>query len=148
MGCSPKMPSRRARLRRLLVLALLPLALACAAKRPVLYPDAHYRSMGIEVAEQDVYECIEFAKHEVGREPAGAKMAKGAAVGGAVGGAAGGVAGAIRGGAGSRAGAGAAAGATVGLLGGIFRSRDPDPLFRNFVQICLADRGYRIIGWR
>ena len=42
----------------------------------------------------------------------------------------------------------AAAGAIGGLFRGLFRSREPDPVFRNYVDQCLRERGYQPIGWR
>ena len=43
--------------------------------------------------------------------------------------------------------AGAAAGATSATMAGIFGKRDPAPIHRAFVEQCLADHGYRTIGW-
>jgi outer membrane lipoprotein SlyB len=135
-------------LRALLTLLASAALVACSTKRPVLYPNAHYQRVGTEVAELDVEECMEVAEEQVGLESAGEKVAKDAAIGGGSGAAVGGAAGAVRGNAGSRAAAGAAAGATAGVLRGLFRSRDPDPVFKGYVQVCLAERGYKTIGWR
>ncbi len=129
-------------------LACAAVLLGCGAKRPVLYPDARYQTVGREVAESEVEECMELAEEQIGRERAGAKIAKDTAVGGGTGAAVGAAGGAVRGSAGRWAATGAAMGATAGLLRGVFRSRDPDPVFAGYVQTCLADRGYRTIGWR
>ena len=47
---------------------------------------------------------------------------------------------------------GAAGGATAGLLGTMFgwmfRRSEPDPVYRNFVETCLRDKGYQPIGWQ
>jgi hypothetical protein len=131
----------------LLVLAL-PLAACRPPKRPVLYPNAHLRDVGTDAAQRDIDECLALAAssgHE--REPG--KTVAGSTAGGAVGGAAVGTAvGAVLGNTGRGAGAGAAAGATRGLLRGGRAARDPDLIERRFVEECLAERGYRPIGWR
>jgi hypothetical protein len=31
---------------------------------------------------------------------------------------------------------------------GLFAWREPDPIERAFVQECLGERGYRVIGWQ
>jgi hypothetical protein len=125
------------------------LALAgCAAKRPVLYPNAVYQQAGEAAARRDVEECIERAKrHGHGADPAaraGAQATEGAAVGAATGAAVG----AVLGSAGRGAAAGAAGGGARSLLHGLFAWREPSPLERGFVQECLHERGYRVIGWR
>ena len=76
------------------------------------------------------------------------RVAKKTAGGAAVGAAAAGAWGLVRGDAGSRAAAGAAAGGATGLVSGTLRSGDPDPIYRNFVQRCLRERGYDVIGWQ
>ncbi len=73
----------------------------------------------------------------------GKKAVKGAAVGGI----ASGVWGLFRGDAGERAVAGAAAGAATGAVGGAFQSAELNPTFKRFVQRCLSERGYEVIGW-
>jgi hypothetical protein len=128
----------------------------CGTKQPVLYPNRHLKSVGTEVAELDVEQCMELADAYVGSESAAAKAGTGAVVGGGTGaaiGAAGGAAGgAVRGragrGASVGAAAGAAAGATAGLIRGMFSARDPDPLFKQFTVTCLRERGYHTIGWK
>jgi hypothetical protein len=124
------------------------LALAgCAAKRPVLYPNAAYQQAGEAVARRDIDDCLELAKaHGRGTDAAartGAQTTGGAAVGAATGAAVG----AVLGSAGRGAAAGAAGGGARSLLRGLFAWRDPDPLERGFVQECLHERGYRVIGW-
>ena len=58
--------------------------------------------------------------------------------------------GAIYGSAGQGAAAGAAGGATAGLLSRLFRggSSSPDPVYANFVNRCLQEKGYEPIGWK
>ena len=118
---------------------------ACAAQRPVLYPNATLQRKGEAVAQLDVeIGWIEARRFE---EQAG-RIASNTAKRGAAGGAAGAVGGAIAGHAGRGAAIGAATAATWGLMRGLFSSGAPDPLFRSFVNVCLQNRGYQLIGWR
>jgi hypothetical protein len=120
---------------------------ACAAKRPVLYPNARLQQAGEEQAREEVDECIAFAaSHGHGSEPAG-RAATRTTGGAAVGAATGAAAGAVLGNAARGSAVGAAAGGTRSLLRGLFAWRDPDPIERGFVQECLSERGYRVIGW-
>src|SRR5262245_39732819 len=125
------------------------LALAgCASKRPVLHPNAVYQDAGEAGARKDVDACVELAKthgHDTNEAArAGAQATEGAAVGGATGAAMG----AVLGSAGRGAAAGAAGWGAGALLRGLFAWREPDPIERSFVQECLAERGYRVIGWK
>lgn len=121
---------------------------ACASKGPVLYPNAHYKSVGREVADHDIEECMQLATRSGVENDQAGKIAKQTAGGAAVGAAAAGAWGLVRGDAGSRAAAGAAAGGATGLVSGALRSGDPDPIYRNFVQRCLRERGFDVIGWQ
>jgi OmpA family protein len=83
---------------------------------------------------------------EVTRDVAGST-----AIGAGTGAAIGAVGGAVTGNAGEGAAVGAATGGTAGLLSGIFgafRSSQPDPVYANFVDRCLRERGYDPIGWK
>ncbi len=121
---------------------------ACAKKRPVLYPNATYKTAGETVAQSDIADCIQLAADHGHATDSGknvaASTAKGAAVGAAVGGAIGLVTG--------RPGRGLAAGAAGGGAGGLARSAmksgDPDEIERRFVEQCLRDKGYKVIGWK
>ena len=130
------------------LLAVLVLSSGCSAKRPVLYPNETLNHVGWEAAQRDVDECLAFAEsYGVAGHPA-ARTAGSTAAGGAVGGAIGAAGGAVWGDPGRRAGVGAATGATAGFFRGLFRWRDPDPIEARFVGVCLAQQGYRVIGWR
>ena len=132
----------------LLLLAGAFLLVGCAPKRPVLYPNRTLEEVGHAAAQRDVDECLAFAKaYGLEARPEG-RTAKSTVAGGAVGGAAGAASGAVRGNPGRRAGAWAAGGAAAGFMRGLFRWRDPDPVQARFVQICLSDQGYQVIGWR
>ena len=124
------------------------LSSACAKKRPVLYPNATYHSAGPSMAQSDIDDCIQMAAdygHETdqGKKVAGS-TAKGAAVGAAVGGAVG----LVTGRPGRGLAAGAAGGGAGGLARGATKSGDPDEIERRFVEQCLQDKGYKVIGWK
>jgi hypothetical protein len=125
------------------------LALAsCSAKRPVLYPNAHLAAVGSATAERDIDGCIELAKQSGVDSRRAEKVAGTTAAGAAVGAATGAAVGVVTGSPGRGAAVGAAGGGTAGLFGGLFRSRDPDPVHQRFVEQCLSDKGYKPIGWR
>ncbi|KPK18793.1 MAG: hypothetical protein AMJ67_08450 [Betaproteobacteria bacterium SG8_41] len=130
---------------------LLVFALAgCATtQRPVLYPNAKLKRVGNEAAQWDVDDCMRMAE-QYGVSPGGGeKVARGAGEGAAVGGATGAVAGAIGGrNVGEAAAAGAAIGGTAGAVRGAVRSDRPSQPYRGFVQRCLRERGYDVIGWQ
>ena len=125
------------------------LALAgCATQRPVLYPNVKYNQVGPEIAQRDVDDCIRFAEQSGVTYSAGGKVARSGAEGAAVGGAAGAGAGAVRGNVGERAATGAAAGAAAAATRGAIHSGEPGSVYRGFVQRCLRERGYDVIGWQ
>ena len=140
----------------MLMAVLLMTMLGCALK-PVLYPNAKYQEVGEAAAQSDADDCMQRAEEFVKSGGQNKAIARDAAVettkGAAFGGAVGAVGGAIYGNAGEGAAVGAATGATASLLntlfGGVFQSRrEPDPTYANFVNQCLADRGYQVIGWQ
>jgi uncharacterized protein YcfJ len=121
----------------------------CAAPKPILYPNAHYRQVGQAGAEQDIEQCADMAK-EAGAKPSQGKtgqVAGGTVAGGAVGSAAGAVGGAVLGHPGRGAMVGAASGATGGFLRGLFRRSQPSEAYKQFVSRCLRERGYDPVGW-
>jgi len=131
----------------LLVLFLLG-ACSSGPTRPVFYPNSHIKQVGQYQAQRDTDECMALAdSYNVNRTrdgEVGTKAASGALIGGAGAGAWG----IVRGDAGERALAGAVAGGTVGAVKGGFDSRRISPIFQRFVQQCLRDRGYQVIGWQ
>jgi hypothetical protein len=145
---APTHPLARAGLLAALLAPLCFFASACATKRPVLYPNAKLEAVGESVAKSDIDACLELAASADLEKSKSAETAKSTATGAAVGGAAGAAGGAIMGSAGRGAGAGAAVGAVGGLARGLFSSSEPDPLFKNYVDICLRERGYQTIGWK
>jgi hypothetical protein len=122
----------------------------CAATPdPVLYPNDHLKQVGQAAAQQDISECRQLAEQYGVDENREGNVGGKAAGGAATGGAAAGAWGLVRGGSvGERALAGAAAGAAAGSVGGMMQSSETSPVFKNFVQKCLRDRGYEVIGWQ
>lgn len=132
-----------------ILLPLLLLISGCAAPKPILYPNAHFRQAGESAAEQDIEECFAMAK-EAGAtsgQGKGGQVAGSTTAGGAIGSAAGAVGGAVVGHPGRGAMVGAASGATGGLLRGLFRKSPPSQAFKQFVNRCLQERGYEPVGW-
>ncbi len=123
-------------------------AAGCATRQPVLYPNDHLKMVGNEVAQLEIKECEDLATEAGADSSKAGTVAANTAGGAAVGGASGAVGGAIWGSAGRGAAGGAAAGATAGLIRGLFQTREPDPVYRGFVERCLRDRGYDTTGWR
>ena len=135
----------RVRCRLIILFALAVFIQACAA-RPVLYPNAHLKTVGQAKADAEIAECIQLADENISSHKA-EQVAKGSAVGAGVGAAAGAAGGAVLGHAGRGAAVGAAGGGAGGLMHGIFRSSQPTSTYKNFVNHCLKDRGYEPIGW-
>ena len=127
---------------------------SCASQRPVLSPNAHLMRVGPSVGERDIGECIDRAEaaSTEGRETSKENVVADTATGSVVGAAAGGAGGAVVGRAGQGAAAGAAGGAAASLmhalLQGLFRSKPPDPSYRQFVDQCLREKGYEPAGWK
>jgi uncharacterized protein YcfJ len=137
-------------MRKLAQVCLLTICVAsCAAQKPILYPNEHYKVVGHEVVERDIDDCSQMAK-DAGARPSQGKtgqLAGNTAGGGAVGSAAGAVGGAVVGHPGRGAMVGAASGATAGFLRGLFRRSAPSQAYKQVVQRCLTERGYEPVGW-
>jgi outer membrane lipoprotein SlyB len=134
--------------KRCFILTMVILFSACADKRPVLYPNAHLKQVGHAAAQADIDDCIQYAADNDAASNKGEEIAKDTAGGAAVGGAVGAATGAVLGNLGRGAAAGAAGGAAAGATRTILKSGDPDPVFKNFVNRCLKEKGYEPIGWR
>jgi hypothetical protein len=115
----------------------------------VLYPNAKFNQAGEAQARRDIDACIALAERSGAPAYNAARAMGPAAEGAAMGAATGAVGGVIRGNnVGESAAAGAAIGGTAGAVHGAIRAADPDPLHQRFVQRCLRDKGYDVIGWR
>ncbi len=136
-------------LQALLVTSIVVSSLACAAKRPVLGPNARLEEVGMDAAQQDIDDCLRQANSGAEARQAG-KIAGSTALGAATGAAVGAVAGAVAGSAARGAAIGAAGGGTGGLIQGLFHAggRELDPEQRRLVEQCLRDKGYEVSGWK
>lgn len=130
--------------------AVMVLALAaCASQRPVLYPNAKLKQVGEAAARRDVDDCIRQAEDFGARHGGSERAARQGGSGAVIGGVTGAVAGAVgRGNVGERAVQGAAVGGAAAGTHGAVHSDEPGALHKNFVQRCLRDRGYEVIGWQ
>lgn len=140
------------KMRTICVLCAAMMVTACSSHRPILYENPHLKSVGKEVADQDIEACkkaAESAGAEQGSGKAGG-VAKNTAVGAGVGAASGAVGGAISGSPGLGTAIGAASGAVWGLLMGLFSasSSQPNQAYTNYVNRCLQDKGYEVTGWQ
>jgi uncharacterized protein YcfJ len=133
---------------QILLVGMVTSSLACAAKRPVLYPNAQLQTVGNTAAQQDIDDCLQKAAASGYTSHSEGKVAGSTAVGAATGAALGAAVGAVSGRTGAGAAMGAAGGGTGGLIRGIFGSRDLDPVQRQFVDQCLKEKGYEVIGWQ
>lgn len=122
-------------------LALLCLLTACASS-PQFYPNEKLNSVGKEGAERDTKECTALADEYVSGK--GKAVAEGAGKGAAVGGATGAVAGAFS----HNIFGGALFGSAIGAVaGGTSKALSPNQVKRNFINHCLQERGYKVVGW-
>lgn len=131
-----------------LAASLLLVFAGCGPKRPVLYPNAHLDSVGMQVAQADIDDCIMKAE-AAGANASDGQGPKNVATSAAVGAAAGAVFAAIMGNnvgrAAAASGGAAAAGSSVYEVS---KSGDPSAIHKNFVDKCLRDKGYDVIGWK
>jgi hypothetical protein len=133
------------------VLATVALGAGCAhIQSPVLYPNAKLQEAGRAQAEAEIAACRSLADDYTSSGAATAKeIGKDTAVGGVGGAAIGAVAGAVSGGgAGRGAAIGAAVGAAAGAVHGTAKSVGPSHIYKGFVDRCLHERGYQVIGWQ
>lgn len=138
-------------MRRWIVCALVVVAALAGCARtqsPVLYPNAKLQHAGKAQADHDIEDCRKLADAYV-QSTAAKDIGKGAAVGAAGGAAVGAVGGAVSGrGAGFGAALGAATGATAGAVHGVAKQTGPSPVYKQYVNRCLRDRGYEVLGWQ
>lgn len=134
-------------MRHLILIATAALLVGCATTaKPVFYPNTTYETMGRAAAESARAQCALKAEQAgaSSNEPGALGHAAGGAVGGALVGAA---VGSVFGNAKTGAQAGAAQGAASGLLKGSVKKK-PDSLTRRFIERCLREQGYEVIGWK
>lgn len=114
----------------------------CASK-PQLYPNQKLKSVGKEAAKKDVDRCIAEADEYL-ESSKGKKVARGAGGGAAIGAAIGGVAGMFTG----NFGKGLVRGGAMGAAGGgTAAAISPDQIKKRYVNQCLTEKGYQVLGW-
>jgi outer membrane lipoprotein SlyB len=118
-----------------------------ASQRPVLYPNNHLKTVGNAQADRDINECMQTAETYVKKNQE-SKVAEGAVKGGAIGAATGAAIGAVTGNFGRGLAAGAAGGAAGGATHGLFKAAEPSPVFKQFTNRCLREKGYEPMGWQ
>jgi uncharacterized membrane protein len=114
----------------------------------MLYPNNHLKSVGNEQAQKDIDAYMADAGNYGVKEKNDGRVGKKAARGATIGAVTAGAWGLVSGNAGERALSGAAAGAAGGASSGAFDANKMNPTYRNFVQKCLHDKGYDVIGWQ
>ena len=131
-----------------IIIGIAVMMAACAKKRPVLYPNVTYNTAGPAIAQANIDQCIKMAAdHGLEKDTekdVAVTTAKGATTGAVVGGAVG----AVRGRPGKGAAVGAAGGGSAGMMHEAWKSGDPDDIERRFIEQCLRDKGYQVIGWK
>ncbi|SME94894.1 hypothetical protein [Desulfovibrio gilichinskyi] len=119
---------------------------ACA-KKPVVYPNDHSKTVGKIQTDQDIKYCMNLADENIGKASRGKSSVRSGVKGGLIGGAIGLGIGIVTGSPGTSALAGSAGGAAGGAVGGAVQD-NTDAAYRNFVEKCLTEKGYEPIGWR
>ena len=126
----------------------LPLSAFETVRRPILYPSAHYESMGKEAAQMDIDACWALARETGASESGAAQLSEQAAGDAASLAVAGAAAAAVLGGDPHRAAiAGAAGGGAASFAAGMMLQTNPPPVFRGIVERCLFEKGYEVAGW-
>jgi hypothetical protein len=134
-------------MKKVLLVCLFLVLAGCSVKKPVLYPNEHLQKVGHAQAQLDIEDCCRRADAYI-TSGANNEALKDAAKAGTIGAAGGAAAGAVWGHAGKGAAAGAAGGAAASVTSSIFKSREPSPVYKNFVNRCLREKGYDTIGWQ
>ncbi len=127
---------------------LMGCATSSSSPKPILYPNAYFNQVGKQIANRDIASCMSLARSSGVNQNKDGEIVKNATSSAAIGGSAAGAWGLVRGDALDRAAAGALAGAAAGTTRGAIKSLETSPVFKNFVQKCLRDRGYEVIGWQ
>ena len=120
----------------------------CASQRPVLYPNQLFKTSSEFVVQDDIDDCIALAEYAGLYTKSGEKIAGSTVLGAASGAAVGAATGAVTGHAGRGAATGAAGGGSGGFMWGLFNSKEVDPIKKRFIEQCLREKGYQIIGWK
>jgi len=132
-----------------MLLALLGGAQGCAKPTPQLYPNPHLLTVGPAQSNFDIADCERLANAYV-EDNKSAEIAKKGATSAVIGGVMGAAAGAVRSGGSvsNTAATGAAIGAAGSTTKGVINAKDPSTMHKSFVNRCLSERGYDVMGWR
>ncbi|MEE9344389.1 MAG: glycine zipper family protein [Methylococcales bacterium] len=136
-------------MKQLCLILMIITMMGCASNRPVLYPNEQFQQKGRQAADSAIDQCNALAD-ETGISEVkyqGKRTATNGAKGAVLGAVSGAIGGAISGGVGIGTAIGAASGAAVGIISGLASSTDPSPTYQQFVNRCLRERGYEVIGW-
>lgn len=147
----PPLHARNSCTPRVVAVVWLALLSGCASlSAPVLYADATSRKPALRV-QTDIDECRQRAQSEVGVNGVNAgKVANATAKRGAEDFADEAVDQIV---ASSRSAWNKARGAAAGVMAGslttaLLNWNEPDSVYRNHVDLCLKDRGHKVLGWR
>jgi len=117
-------------------------------KTPAFYPNDHLNKVGDVQAEVDRKYCQALADQYVKDPNRYSSTVKEGTISGALGAATGAVAGAItQGNIGRSIGAGAAVAAIWSIASDLRRTDNTSPTYQRFVERCLKQKGYKIVGW-
>lgn len=126
-----------------ITLLIIILILSSCASRPKLYPNQKLKSVGKEAAKKDIDKCLSDAENYL-ESSRGKKIARGAGAGAAIGAAMGAVSGLFTG----NLGKGLVRGGAIGAAGGgAAGAISPDQIKHRYVNQCLAEKGYQVLGW-
>jgi hypothetical protein len=130
-------------MKKLIFISIAILSFLGCASKPQLYPNQKLQAVGKDRADQDIKQCTELADNYL-KSGKGKQIAKSAGGGAIFGAAVGGAFGLLTG----NVGRGLGQGAVVGGAGGAAQGAlTPDQVKRNFINKCLAEKGYEVIGW-
>jgi hypothetical protein len=126
-----------------ITLLIIILILSSCASRPKLYPNQKLKSVGKEAAKKDIDKCLSDTENYL-ESSRGKKIARGAGAGAAIGAAMGAVSGLFTG----NLGKGLVRGGAIGAAGGgAAGAISPDQIKHRYVNQCLAEKGYQVLGW-
>jgi hypothetical protein len=130
-------------LEKMMKLIFILLVLISCASRPILYPNKKLKMVGKDHSKKDIDQCVSDANKFL-ESSKGKQIAKGAGAGAVIGAAMGGVAGVFSG----NLGRGMVRGGAIGAAGGgAAGALAPDQIKQRYVNQCLTDKGYQVIGW-
>ncbi len=116
--------------------------------QPNLYPNEFLKKTPYSTVQSDIAGCKAQATSSLNEGSTGRNAVRSGARTAAKGAALGALAGSISGKAGKGAGAGAAVGGVVGVAGAAKEGRQGSPDWRKYVEVCLEEKGYKVVGWK